>query len=323
MALLKLVTCDICFEVFNNPQSLICRHVYCHDCIHQLKQGTEVQCPDCGETCLIHDLQKDFRTQTLVDEYNLQNKTRNTELLSSGPMRVCDICKESTKAAKCFCEVCQEFLCKKCKKAHTGMKISKNHKLIDFVQVLNERQTYIEKEVQKLEAQRIDVQENVSSVDSFTRQLHESKEQLIGEVNKCRSDIKQRVDEHHDELINQIKSTIDSLHETLKETKLLLMEHDSQLVGKVSFLSDVSNSEDYSLMTNTLANLHEQIKKDLHQMASQLPKFDPHMKCPVTLLKGEEWRPQESTQIEVVQQHVEYVRELACQIKVGSSYHLQ
>ena len=230
---------------------------------------------------------------------------------------MCDICKESTKAAKCFCEVCQEFLCKDCKKAHKGMKISKDHKLINFVQMLNETQRDIEKEIEKLEAQRIDVQENVSSVDSFTRQLYESKEQLIGEVNKCRSDIKQRVDEHHDELINQIKSTIDSLHETLKETKSLLMEHDSKVEEKVSFLSDVCNSEDYSLIKNTLANLADQIEKDLHQMDSQLTKFCSNLTCPVTVLKGEEWEPRTSTQLCVTHETVEHIRELMYQSKVS------
>ena len=314
-----IITCNICFEVYNVPQSLKCRHVYCHDCIQQLKEGSEIQCPDCRETCSIHEIKKDSRTQTLV--HNLQKNTLKDVLDSSGSMRVCDICKESTKAAKCFCEICEQFLCRNCQKAHSGMKISKDHTLTDFVQVLNEKQNGIAMEVKKLQAKRMDVHESVSSVDNFRRKLQGSLEQLIGEVNKCRKDIKQRVDEHHDDLISDITSTIESVHEMLKETKSLFVEYDCQLEERTHFLTDVSGSEDFSLMTKTLADLNDQIEKDLHYIDKQLAQFDSQMRCPVKVLKGQEWESQKSTQIEVAHETVEHIREVSCQSKVGYKFY--
>ena len=77
------------------------------------------------------------------------------------------------------------------------------------------------------------------------------------------------------------------MQETLDETKTLLAKYDSKLDERVSILSDVANGQDYSLITDTLANLTEEIEKDLQEIDRQVPKFDSQMKCPISVLKGE------------------------------------
>ena len=146
--------------------------------------------------------------------------------------------------------------------------------------------------------------------------MQESKEQLAANVNKQRELIKDKVDQHHDSLIDEIKSTIDSLHEPLKATKKLYIEHDSKVEENIGRLSDIANSGDYSLMTNTLANLREKFEKDLLEMGTPLPKFDSDLKCPVTVLQGEEWQSQNLTQIKVDQGPLEYLEQLTTHIKV-------
>ena len=250
-----------------------------------------------------------------MDEYNLESNTQKLLSAGSSSLTVCDICKtDSIKTAKCFCKVCEEFLCKDCERAHRGSKATKDHKLIHFINMLQEKQRDIQREIKKLHDKRTEIQENVSSVASFTRQLHESKENLIAEVNKCRNYIKLKVDEHHDELIDEINITIENLQETLKETKTLFGKCDSKLEEKVSFLSGVANGQDYFLMIDTLANLSQQIEKDLQQIDRELPKFDSCMKCPINVLKGEEWNAQTATQIELTHP---MMRELKCYRKVS------
>ena len=122
------------------------------------------------------------------------------------------------------------------------MEMSCDHKLIDFVQIFKEKQRNIEKEMKKIQDRRADLHQNISSVEGFTRQLQESKERLTAEVDKCRDEIKMRVDEHHDGLIDEINSTIDSLLESLEEIKPLFAKCDSKLGDKIGLLSDVSNS---------------------------------------------------------------------------------
>ena len=311
----EFITCSICLEVYNNPKSLTCRHVYCHDCIQQLKQGSQVQCPDCREISSSADVKKDFRTQSLIDDYNQQRNP--LKAVSPRSVRLCDICQESGKLIKSFCKVCEEYLCKNCETFHRRSKATKDHKLIEFIQMMKEKQRDIEREIKKLQDKRTDIHKNCTSVDRFTSYLIESKGQLTREVNKCRNDIKRRVDEHHDGLIVQINATIDSLQEILKDTKTLFAKYDSKLEDKVSLLSDVSNGQDYSLMTDTLENLSQQIEKDLQQIVREVPNFESHMKCPISVLKGEDWSPQKSTKINVAEQTIEQIRELAHNSKVA------
>ena len=318
----ELITCSICLEVYNNPQSLKCRHVYCHDCIQQLRQGSQVQCPDCRELCSIHELKKDFRTQTLVEEYSHESNSLKPVSCDSGSKRVCDICKESNKAAKSFCKACKECLCVDCGRAHRGSRLTRGHKLADFMQILKEKQSDIEREIKKLQNKKRDVYQNKTSADSFIRHLQESKDKLTAEVNKYRNEIKMRVDEHHDGLIDELNFTIDSLQETVEQTKPMIAKCDTQLEKKISFLLGVCNGQDYSLMTDTLAKLREQIEKDLQQIDRELPRLDPCTTFPVSIMKGEEWRPQTSTQIKVEHQLMEQMQKLIPHREVGDKCYI-
>ena len=188
----EFINRSICLEVYNNPQSLKCRHVYCHDCIQQLTQRSQVQCPDCREISSSADVKNDFRTQSLIDDYNQQ--TTPFKAASPGSARLCDICQKSGKIIKSICKVCEEYLCKDCETFHGRSKATKDHKPVEFIQMMKEKQRDIEREIKKLQDKRTDIHENVTSVDSFARYLIGSKGQLTIEVNKCRNDIKRRVD---------------------------------------------------------------------------------------------------------------------------------
>ena len=317
------ITCNICLEVSNRPQSLNCGHVYCHKCIQQLTQGPQVQCPECREACSRHDLERDFRTQTSVDEHNIQSNDPKTVTADSQPIRVCDNCKESERVVKSFCKVCDQFLCIDCQREHRDSKATEEHKLVEFTHTVKDKQRDIEMEMKKLQDKRIDVRKNVNSVDAFVSQLFESKQQLISEVNKCRCDIKIRVDKHHDRLIDEINSTIESLQLSLNEIKTLSAKCDSKLEERVSFLSDVSNEDNFSLITDTLANLSEQIEKDLQEIDRELPKFDSHMNCPISVLKGKNWKPQKSTKVKVEHEIVEQIQKVTPHHMVGLIFSLK
>ena len=141
----ELITCSICLEVFNNPMSLKCRHIYCHDCIQQLRQGLHVHCPDCRKTCSIHDIEKDFRTQTLVDEYSLKSNRQKGVSCASGSKRVCDICKEPGKVV--ICKACDEYLCSDCDTTHRDSELTRSNKLAHFIE------TFKEKDLQQIDTE--------------------------------------------------------------------------------------------------------------------------------------------------------------------------
>ena len=83
------------------------------------------------------------------------------------------------------------------------------------------------------------------------RKIEESEDITIQEINHCRIIIKNTVDQHHDELIDQVKSINERFTDTFKEAEGLFEKCKKKLEDKVNFLSNVCQSRNYSLMLET------------------------------------------------------------------------
>ena len=251
------------------------------------------------------EVKKDLRIQKQIEEYNLHlNSVADTQVGLVSPT-VCDVCKNARKAAESFCKVCKEFLCVDCQTAHKGSEASRDHQLVDFLQLCEEKQIDIKTQMKKLQDANTDVKKDKLSAQSLSKQIEESEVEVIEEINKYRKAIIERVDRHHDQLIQEVKSINNRLQETLKETEKMLEQCEQKLEGKVSFLSQVSVSQDYSLMMDTLSNLSEQIEKDLQQIQFELPKVTTDVLPVISVRKGEEFDPTKSTRISVGHSTVE------------------
>ena len=188
---------------------------------------------------------------------------------------ICDVCKKATKPAKSSCRVCEEFLCFDCETAHKGSKATKDHQLVSFVEMCEEIQRDIKRQIQRLQDTKTDVRKNASSNRHLLKQIVESEDAVIGEINKYRYSIIQRVDQHHHQLLEEVRSVTQHLQDTLRETAKLFEQCENEIEDEVNFLSQVSGSKDYSLMTDTLSNLSTEIERDLQLIQSHLPKIDP------------------------------------------------
>ena len=314
------ITCNFCYEICENPQCLKCLHYYCYACVQRLKKGNKIQCPDCRETSFMREVKKHFTIQKMIDEYNRQLKSvDDTEVGLSSPT-VCDVCQNVGKLAKSFCEACEEFLCTDCQTAHKGNKATKNHKLVDFQHLYEEKQRDINKEMKKLQDTKIDLHKKAASTKSLLKQIEESEVEVIEEINKHRKVVLNSVDQHHNQLIEEVKSINKRLQDTLKETEKMLEHCEKKLEAKVCFLSQVSESQDYSLMMDTLSNLSQQIEKDLQQIHFELPEVTPDVMSTISVFKGEDFNPQKSTQINVTHFTEEHTRGLTSQVMVGGKF---
>lgn len=75
----EFVTCQICFEVYTEPQSLSCRHTLCRRCVRKLKRGSKIQCPMCNTFSDTKDIKPDFNTVSLIDLYKQQEAAMSEE----------------------------------------------------------------------------------------------------------------------------------------------------------------------------------------------------------------------------------------------------
>ena len=256
------------------------------------------------------EVKKHFTIQKLIDDYNYRLKPMDDTDVELVSLRVCDVCKKARKAANSFCKVCEEFLCTDCQTAHKGSKATKDHKLVDFQQLCEENQRDIRRQMKKLQDTKIDVQQKGASTKKVLKQIVESEGQVIAEINRYRKAIIKKVDQHHDQLIEEVKSINESLQETLKQTEDMLEQYERNLDDKVSLLSQVSESSDYSVTMDILSNLSQQIEKDLQQIRSDLAKVNPDALSTISVLEGEEFDPIKSTRINTIQSIVEPPREL-------------
>lgn len=65
------LSCDVCCEVYRDPQALRCLHTFCKPCVDNLvNKWKEIECPQCREVSSAAEVRKDFKTQSLVDKHN-------------------------------------------------------------------------------------------------------------------------------------------------------------------------------------------------------------------------------------------------------------
>ena len=263
------------------------------------------------------EVKKDFRIQKMIDEYiHLQQTTEDKDMRPT----VCDLCKNYSKPAKSFCKECNEILCTDCQTAHASSSLTKDHKLVRFQRLCEEKQIEIKKEMKKLQDTNFDIQKDVSSAKNLLRKIEESEDMIIQEINHHRFAIKDTVDQHHDELINEVKSINERFKDTLKGAESLFEKCKKKLEDKVSYLSDVCQSHNYSLMVQTLSNLSQQIEKDLQKIHAKLPQVSPEVFVAITVMTGEKFDPKKSTTIKVNPSTSKHAQEKTSQATVCGKF---
>ena len=292
------MTCSVCLEVYTNPQSLKCLHVFCQDCVQGLRQGNRVQCPNCREVTDVDEVKKDFNMEALI---SIQRNS--TEDIAEHPSEaVCDVCDKSGKVIKSFCTNCKELLCVDCSVAHRGMKLTKTHIHIIFAELQKASSMahhWLGEQLKLVRDAHRDIDNKCTNNREIIENIKQAEARQIVEVNRLSQSIIQDVETHHDGLIKEIQSVNQNVIEILAEQGQMLTDARQQLEDKFQHLSDMSQIQDYPLLIDILKNLCKEIKQDLAHICSGLPKRDQHAVSPVLVVKGEDWNPQKSTRIDL------------------------
>ena len=231
------ITCNVCLEVYTNPHALRCLHTYCYQCIQDVKQEDQVHCPECRQYTNLSKVKKDFKMESLI-EIN-----RNMSENDAKPQEtVCDVCNDSMKPVESFCTNCEELLCTDCSKAHRGMKLTKNHKLMTFAELQQSKKQEMDKHIETVSDEERKIDSICTSNRKLVENIKKTEVKQINEVNRLRQSIIGDVDKHHDDMIKEIQSINQNIIQRLEQQGQMFTEARQQLADKRQLLTDVLDS---------------------------------------------------------------------------------
>jgi len=142
----EITECPICTEVYADPRVLPCGHTYCLKCLEKLSEDKqpgvdEVACPLCRKVFIVPDngvkgVPKNFFVANFLQMKELSSVKSKTSL--------CEACdgeeseSEAQNVVSVSCFECQMKLCRSCKRAHRGVKLTRSHKLVEIGKKLSE-----------------------------------------------------------------------------------------------------------------------------------------------------------------------------------------
>ena len=287
------ITCSVCLEVYTDPHILGCLHTFCYQCIQGIKQGDTVPCPECRQHTILSEVKKDFKMASLIEIY------RNTLANDNLKETVCDLCTDSTKPVDSFCTTCQDLLCAYCFKAHRGMRLTKDHKVITFSELQQSKKQELDKHIKVVRDKEREVDSRCANNRELIENIKQAEVRQMAEVDQLRQSILDDVNRHHDSLLSEIQSINQGKIRSLEQQEQIFMKAKQQLADKKQFLSHVAQSDRLAVLTETLKHLNSQLQEELAAIHSNLPTFTQNVESLVSVQKGEDWNPGTSTRIEV------------------------
>ena len=276
----KEAECPLCIETVKNPKTLPCLHSFCLECLdkhanfarRQLK--ATIKCPVCQtsfqipETDTFDNLPSSFHLNRLVDVLALEDGNVQSQR--------CNSCDENYNA-KCYCFVCQNFLCASCFEAHQRLKAIRGHRnvLIEKLQVQDVKdlihrpvmcpQQYHED--QPLEFYCEDckvliclkcslVRHNRHTMTETQKAAQEQKMQMADalakvktEIVRCENEIKKQIDlknKNKMEIMNEEKKMTDTVEKLIRD----LREHEKKMKDKFREIDEAQQKRHATRLEN-------------------------------------------------------------------------
>ncbi|XP_046557814.1 uncharacterized protein LOC124267005 isoform X2 [Haliotis rubra] len=259
--------CSVCQHQFTlkgpAPYLLPCLHAVCETCVTSAAGGV-ISCSTCQTEVNLTDtsLQKDAVRQKEI--FHLTVKHRPTELYCTH--------KKDGNQAVCWCRDCEEFLCEYCQNEHSNIKLSRNHVLQNFSDmvptVLNiptfcsihkhNSLDFIDATCQKWICARCRLHDHADhdvkyldvAADAVTEHFRHQKNELLK--------LQTRQKTHMQSIRQDIKYT-DRTHDTLKENighifqtlRSLLDQRESELKTDLENLTKEIKATQQTLLTTT------------------------------------------------------------------------
>ncbi|XP_078541626.1 E3 ubiquitin-protein ligase TRIM39-like [Lissotriton helveticus] len=207
-ALFAEATCSICRELYTDPVTLDCGHIFCLFCITKVKASEDLEksCPECRQR---FDMEKELKPNK-----RLANIVEMLKILEIAP-GVADtehLCQKHEKGMELFCDTDRELLCTVCRESqahreHDARSVEEAEpeyrvKLQDWMQSLRNEKRYIMES--KLEEE--------GKYNTLRNKLREEKQKILAEIEEQRKLLKDKEQIFYQRL-EQMEKTITGVEE--------------------------------------------------------------------------------------------------------------
>ena len=235
-AIESLLECSVCFEVFQDPRSLPCGHVFCLACIQSLvdrdKSSTDLLCPLCNNvwnaSSDTDSLPKNFVINYIIGY--LPEMAACAMLLDSGD-------NSDHGKAEYFCVDCWDPLCITCRDCHSRTKQTRNH-------VVKKRSEINKEDVDKHKKHKAAMNALLDDIDG----------ELMSQVNKS---------------LDAMKSSLDKLVSSKSHVEPLIMQMDDlqaevdKFAGELRYKIKITCDNFLQNADNTISQIATEINQQI------------------------------------------------------------
>lgn len=134
--------CPLCHTGYENLKVLPCLHTFCTRCLTEAVENGRLSCPTCRMAVpLLEDgveaLPSNIPSANSIFDVFVPdegNFTQSSSLIRAMTMiRECNNCREGSMVTS-HCKDCNEFLCDNCVRAHQRVRLTKDHRILSFIE---------------------------------------------------------------------------------------------------------------------------------------------------------------------------------------------
>ena len=127
-----------CHNGIDDPKVLPCLHTFCKNCLTLAVEGGRLKCPKCRlnvplSEAGIDGLPTNIFSHNILDVLVPSQGNIESSSLIRAVIRDCSNCSEGSMVTA-HCKDCSEYLCDNCVRAHQRVRITKDHRIISFIE---------------------------------------------------------------------------------------------------------------------------------------------------------------------------------------------
>lgn len=256
----ELVSCPVCFEIYETPKMLTCMHTLCSNCTANLLRANKLECPQCRVVTEQNYIKNDFNKHKLVDIYKSTTQAKQKVAKESGkksPSWTCDSCERDTQEVTCKCHECDKFMCASCEKVHKSFPAIQNHCIDQLDQLVRLAKDHLQMTSQKLERSK---QKLEAEKEYCKDKVLKAKIAAIEEVNKRREFLKSEIDKHHNCLLAEIETA------TSKVSCNEPGKHQNDIENCLSSITSLIQSQNMKHVLTSVENATKEANKVLQDI---------------------------------------------------------